>query len=429
MVKRALLILILLSAGSALAQVSMPWAEQPIFCNNGQPCSLGFVYTYQTGTSTLLSTYTDYTGLFQNSNPILLNAAGFPTCSGLQCGIWLQGGVTYRIVVQNLNHVQQYVIDGLGSVVTVTAPTNFISNPGNFTASTWNTFVTSQYGSESAHTIWGAAGNPGGVGPNTDALEGVITTPVGSTNQNSDAVAGYCANFSASVPLGGGCAGGYFLANAQVAGSKAWGINPIATDIPSGSGGGAATLYGIEDDIGIFNSGTIGGGLLFNGIMNAQSASFPAITINKPSGGGLWTNGIFIQNGATQNGAAINIGALATGNSQASQFYGAFGTDSGGTQHEAAWQATQNGDFQLVPTPGRGVLILSGYLSVPQYTFATLPVTPPLGTMVDCTNCVVTTPSTCSTNTPASCVCTSGTANAIAKYENFQNAGSNWYCQ
>jgi hypothetical protein len=91
----------------------LPIPEQQFFTLNGQPNSNGFVFTYATGTLTPQPTYTDYTGVALNSNPVILNSGGFPTCSGLQCGIWLQPGVSYRIIVQNASHVQQYQIDGI----------------------------------------------------------------------------------------------------------------------------------------------------------------------------------------------------------------------------------------------------------------------------------------------------------------------------
>lgn len=97
-------------------QSLMPIPEQQFFDQNGKPLSNGFVYTYLTGTSSGQPSYTDATAQFQNTNPILLNAAGFPTCSGGQCGIWLVSGITYRIVVQNSAHVQQYVIDGIQGI-------------------------------------------------------------------------------------------------------------------------------------------------------------------------------------------------------------------------------------------------------------------------------------------------------------------------
>jgi hypothetical protein len=59
---------------------------------------------------------------------------------------------------------------------------------------------------------------------------------------------------------------------------------------------------------------------------------------------------------------------------------------------------------------------------------AILPTTPTLGTQQFCQNCVPTTAASCSTATPASCICIAGTGQMWARYENFMNNGNNWYC-
>lgn len=71
-----------------------------------------------------------------------------------------------------------------------------------------------------------------------------------------------------------------------------------------------------------------------------------------------------------------------------------------------------------------------GQVYQPGVAFASLP-TPPaegVGTMQFCTNCIPTTATSCSTATPASCVCKAGTGSMWAKYENFVNNGAGWYC-
>lgn len=110
----SILIAVLCSA-AAIAQVPliMPIPEQQFF-NGSAPCAGCFVFTYTSGTNNPLATFTDYTRLTQNTNPIVLNAAGYPTTSaGAQVGIWLQATQTYRIVLQNAAHVQIYQIDGI----------------------------------------------------------------------------------------------------------------------------------------------------------------------------------------------------------------------------------------------------------------------------------------------------------------------------
>jgi hypothetical protein len=115
-------VLVILLAFASLAHCQavtlMPIPEQQFFDQNGKPLSNGFVYTYIIGTSTPLASYTDYTGSTANTNPVLLNGAGFPTCSSLQCGIWINPSTPYRIVLQNSSHVVQYTIDGVGKQTT-----------------------------------------------------------------------------------------------------------------------------------------------------------------------------------------------------------------------------------------------------------------------------------------------------------------------
>jgi hypothetical protein len=70
-----------------------PWFYQQFENGAGVPIANGCVFTYQAGTSTLQATYTDSTGSFQNSNPIILDGGGFPPS-----GIWLTANA-YRFVV------------------------------------------------------------------------------------------------------------------------------------------------------------------------------------------------------------------------------------------------------------------------------------------------------------------------------------------
>lgn len=90
----AALILLYGSLKQAKAQVAVtlnPYSRQQFFSSTGAPLASGCVFTYQAGTSTPLATYTDSTGLFQNSNPIILDSAG-------EASIWLTANA-YRFVL------------------------------------------------------------------------------------------------------------------------------------------------------------------------------------------------------------------------------------------------------------------------------------------------------------------------------------------
>lgn len=88
-----------------------PVARQPFFATDGSPLANGCVFTYNSGTSTPAATYTDYTGLFTASNPIILDGGGFAT-------IWITSQA-YRFVLVSAGGTncstgsQQWLIDGI----------------------------------------------------------------------------------------------------------------------------------------------------------------------------------------------------------------------------------------------------------------------------------------------------------------------------
>jgi len=62
------------------------------FSNVGIPLVGGKLFTYVAGTSTKLATYTDSTGMSQNTNPIRLNFRG-------ECNVWLDPTLAYKFVL------------------------------------------------------------------------------------------------------------------------------------------------------------------------------------------------------------------------------------------------------------------------------------------------------------------------------------------
>lgn len=64
--------------------------------NTGQPLAGGLLYTYQAGTSTPLTTYSDYNGIIANTNPIVLGSDG-----RLPSELWLQSGYNYKLVLKD----------------------------------------------------------------------------------------------------------------------------------------------------------------------------------------------------------------------------------------------------------------------------------------------------------------------------------------
>jgi len=71
-----------------------PYLTQRFVDNNGNPLVNGTVTTYAGGTNTPIATYTDSTGVIQNTNPITLNFRG-------EASIWLLPNIAYKFVVQD----------------------------------------------------------------------------------------------------------------------------------------------------------------------------------------------------------------------------------------------------------------------------------------------------------------------------------------
>ena len=81
---------------------------QQFFNNNGIPNAGGLIYTYQAGSSTLLTTYTTVNGNIANTNPIVLDAYGRTPSE-----IWMQTGYSYKFIIQTSAAVTLQTLDNL----------------------------------------------------------------------------------------------------------------------------------------------------------------------------------------------------------------------------------------------------------------------------------------------------------------------------
>jgi hypothetical protein len=81
---------------------------QQFFNNNGTPNAGGLIYTYQAGSSTLLTTYTTVNGTIANTNPIVLDAYGRTPSE-----IWMQTGYSYKLVIQTSAAVTLQTLDNI----------------------------------------------------------------------------------------------------------------------------------------------------------------------------------------------------------------------------------------------------------------------------------------------------------------------------
>jgi hypothetical protein len=101
---------------------------QQFFDNNGVPLSGGLIYTYQAGSSTLLTTYTTVNGTIPNSNPIILDSAGRSPNE-----IWMQTGYSYKFILQTSTNITLQTLDNLypilqnASATATTIPTGLIA--------------------------------------------------------------------------------------------------------------------------------------------------------------------------------------------------------------------------------------------------------------------------------------------------------------
>lgn len=83
------------------------------FDDNGNPLSGGLLYTYEAGTTTPQTTYTDSNGNVANANPIVLDAAG-----RVPYQVWLIGTATYKFILKTSTGVTVWSEDdvpGYGS--------------------------------------------------------------------------------------------------------------------------------------------------------------------------------------------------------------------------------------------------------------------------------------------------------------------------
>jgi hypothetical protein len=84
-----------------MPQIKAKWED-----DNNNPLVGGKIYTYSAGGQTLLNTYTDFTGMTANDNPVILNSRG-------EANIWLANDIPYKIIVKDSNDVEIYSVDNV----------------------------------------------------------------------------------------------------------------------------------------------------------------------------------------------------------------------------------------------------------------------------------------------------------------------------
>lgn len=103
-------------SGISHAQTAVTLAPVPqlqFFDQSGTPLAFGCVFTYETNSSTPLTTYTDYSGVTQNANPVILTGGG-------SANIWLLAGQAYAFRVMSAGGTNcasgstLYTVNGIG---------------------------------------------------------------------------------------------------------------------------------------------------------------------------------------------------------------------------------------------------------------------------------------------------------------------------
>ena len=95
--------------------------------SNGNPLAGGLLYTYQAGTSTLQSTFTDASGATPNANPVVLNSRG-------EASVWLTSAQAFKLVLQDSYGVLIWSVDQVASGASSGANSDISSLTGLTTA-------------------------------------------------------------------------------------------------------------------------------------------------------------------------------------------------------------------------------------------------------------------------------------------------------
>ena len=92
---------------------------------NGAPLTGGLLYSYLSGTTTPATTYTSRDGGTNNTNPIVLDAAGRTPAE-----VWLDGGVLYKFVLTSSTYAQIGTYDSIPAINDTTSISNLLTVAG-----------------------------------------------------------------------------------------------------------------------------------------------------------------------------------------------------------------------------------------------------------------------------------------------------------
>lgn len=161
-------------------------AGAQFFDANGAPLAGGLIYTYLAGTTTNAVTYTSRTGSSNNTNPIVLDAAGRTPAE-----IWLDGGVLYKFVLKSSTFVQIGSYDNIPAINDVTSTNNLITVAGTNTLTGLATPALVTYSAGAQFSFVAQNTNTAAVTIDIDTLGAKAVTKFGTTPLDAgDIVAG-----------------------------------------------------------------------------------------------------------------------------------------------------------------------------------------------------------------------------------------------
>lgn len=140
-------------------------AGAQFFDNNGAPLAGGLLYTYNAGTTTPVTTFTSIAGTTNNTNPIVLDAAGRTPAE-----IWLTGGLFYKFVLKTSTNVQIGSYDNIPAIDDITTTTNLITVTGTNTLSASATPALNAYAAGQLFSFITQTTNTDAVTINIDSL-------------------------------------------------------------------------------------------------------------------------------------------------------------------------------------------------------------------------------------------------------------------
>tara|TARA_R110002126_G_scaffold6065_3_gene31935 strand:- start:2336 stop:3316 length:981 start_codon:yes stop_codon:yes gene_type:complete len=151
-------------------------AGAQFFDANGDPLTGGLLYSYASGTTTPVTTYTSRDGTANNTNPIVLDAAGRTPAE-----IWLDGGVLYKFVLKTSAYVQIGSYDSIPAINDTTTFSNLITVAGTNALTGLATPALAGYAAGAQYSFIAQNNNTGAVTIDIDTLGVKSITKFGTT--------------------------------------------------------------------------------------------------------------------------------------------------------------------------------------------------------------------------------------------------------